>query len=91
MQIQDSAMLSEVQGPPLSPHLSLTTEDSPRHTVTSGTWYTLPSHQEAAGCGVLDGQLWPLQGSLGKIPPGISGVRSGRGYGGGWLGKWVRG
>lgn len=64
---------------PLSPHFSLTSEDPPCHTVASGTWHTPPGHQEAVGCGILDGQLWPLQGSWGKVQEGL--VESGVGRG----------
>lgn len=47
----------------VNPHLSLTTEVSPRHTVASGTWHSPPGHQEAVGCDVLDAQLQPFLGS----------------------------
>lgn len=47
------------------PH-SLTMKVPPGHTVASGTWHAPPGHQDAMGCGVLDGQLWPLQGSWGR-------------------------
>lgn len=68
----------------VNPHLSLTTEVSPCHTVASGTWHSPPGDQEAVGCDVLDAQLQPFLSSWRKVRQGLVRSKVGRG-----LGVWV--